>query len=976
MANLWHSKKLFSKKLWLVLSVVLCTLMSVLLIANSVISVYYVQIDGFLGIKRSEIVGYDENAIYYNAKYDTKQEVVERSAEICEQLEGEGLVLMKNENNALPLDGDNVKVSLFGNGSVNINCSAQGQRINGDSEKYPTLKEAFESVDVAVNEQLWNFNLNSGYTGSLNKINEVPWSRYSAVKSSFSQYGDAAIFVVTRDSIEGSDAKAGGSQSEISSGTVGTDGTYLSLSVQEKETLKELTKLKLAGTFDRIVVLLNTALCVQLDFDLDSEIDVDSIMWIGNTGSSGVYAVAKAIVGDINPSGKLSDTYVYDNFSSPAGAAWKETGKLNNVYSDASLTEQQKYYSVYNEGIYVGYRYYETRYADVVEGADGVGAYNYSDVVAYPFGYGLSYSEFTYSNYQVEKQTDNATGAVSYNVSVDVSNADAAAGGVKGKEVVQVYLQKPYTQYARQNMIEVSAVELVGFKKVELEAGASTTVEISVSEEEFTSYDTYGFGTYVLDSGDYYLAVGNGAHEAVNNILAAKEYDVDGNGDLAGLVQIAARDVNKYAVSSVTGNEVSNKLADMDPNTYAGSYDSVTYVSRSNWEGTFPQQKTTLTITPKMVSDLQNLTEDDIPETDEAMPEYGKNNGLTLMQLRGAEYNDADGQWEKLLDQMTFEEQNTLITLAMKTQPIASVMKPETINSDGPTYVKDTTAGYEDSDARMPCEGIWASTFNADLIYETGVILGSDCILSGIDGFWGVGVNIHRSPFGGRVHEYFSEDPFLSGIMAWKEVQGVQGENQGIIVQAKHFAFNDQEENRSGAAVWLNEQSAREIYLEPWKYVVAPEYGHSWGVMTSFNRAGCKWTSACPTLIEGILRDEFGFEGYTLTDLASGNGASYMTELDGLLAGTDSWLNYNTGAFSFEDYQDNATVANAMREACHRILYVVCNNSIAMNGIAEDAKYVFYPVWYEVLVTTCMYVVGFFAAGSVVMYAISKKKNY
>lgn len=970
-------KRLFSQKLWTALSVVFATILTLVIIVNSVVGSYYAQIDNFLGIsERYTFVGADSNAVYFDkTPYVGLDSVQARSKEVCEAVEGEGLVLLKNENNALPLAKDS-KVSLFGVDSTYINCSAQGQRKTDDKEMYPTLKEAFENAKTQVNGELWQFYQTSSYGGTLNTVNEIPWDVYPAsVKSTFGSYGDAAIVLFARDSIEGSDVKANGTDEEIKSGKIGTDGTYISLSVDERQLLTELTKLKSAGTIQKIVVLLNSAVCISLDFLQDENISVDACMWIGNTGMSGINAVAKAVVGDIVPSGKLSDTYVYDNFSSPAMASWafNDDRVFTNRWSDDSLGSAQSYYGVYVEGVYVGYRYYETRYADVVEGAEGVGEYKYTDTVAYPFGYGKSYTTFAYSDFSVKPTADGKA----YDVSVKITNTDENGLGYSGKEVVQVYLQKPYTDYAREVMMEVPAIELVGFAKTStLTPGSSETVTVRVDKQEFASYDTYGFGTYVVDSGEYFITVGNGAHDALNNVLANKGYsvadgmDYDGKAELVYKIDEAKQDHTTYATSGVTGNEIGNKLQAADPNTNVCVQDMITYVSRNDWDGTWPTEKAIIKLNDALKKALQNKDIADV-KSEGDLPAYNEKNGLTLYDLRGKSYDDP--MWTKLLNQMTFDDQNTLIHLAINTAGVASVTKPSTVESDGPTHVKDTTPGYVESNCRFPCEGIWASTFNTDLMTDVGEILASDCVLAGISGLWCSGVNIHRTPFGGRAHEYFSEDPFLTGNMVVNEIKALQ--HYGIVVGAKHYVFNDQERNRSGVATWLNEQSAREIYLEPWYYVAAPveNGGAACGsIMSSFNRMGPTWTSASKELITGILRDEFGFDGYVITDLASGNGASYMTALDGILAGTDCWLNYNVNEHSLEAYKDNATVALAMREACHRILYTIGNKSIAMNGIGPDTMMKPNVIWYEALVTAVLIVMACLTAVSVVMYALSK----
>lgn len=969
--------KIFSKKLWTALSVVLASLLALFIVITDVAIRYSPLINATLGIDPTETIDEGdgtENTNYFPAEYTTEQSVRNYASDVSERVEAEGLTLLKNDNNALPL-GSGAKVSLFLTGSVQLNCSAQGLRNANDYANYPTLRQALEDVNVSVNPTLWDFytdKVASGYGGErrLNEqtnlqtgyIREVPWTEMtSAVTDSFSDYSDAAIVVITRDATEGSDA--------VTHGSDGENGNYLALSPEEKQTLEQLTLLKQRGVFDSIVVLLNYAVTVQLDFLMEQNIDVDAVMWIGNVGMSGINAVADALVGNVNPSGRLTDTFVYDNFSSPAMASWmlSENKAFANSWNDSRLSGNaettQQYYGVYVEGIYVGYRYYETRYADLVEGARNVGIYDYNSTVAFPFGYGLSYTQFEYSNFTVTAEGDDG-----YNVSVLVTNT----GEVAGKNTVQIYLQKPYTDYARQYGIEVAAVELVGFDKTtELEPGASEEVTIYVSKEDFTSYDVYGAGTYILDEGDYYLATGNGSHEAVNNILAAKGYDsddgmtTDGDEDLAvKALTVVNRDTETYSVSSITGNPIGNKLEDGDINRYSGAGENlVTYVSRSNWEGTWPTKAAMLTLTDEMVEDLQNLTIEDVEESG-TLPLYGQTNGLTLAMMRGKDYDDED--WDKLLDQMSFDEINTLLTTCISQTPaVQSISKPRTQEMDGPTYCKEGITG-----SRFPCEAIWAATYNTELIAEVGAALANDARLAGYSGMWIPGINIHRVPYGGRNHEYFSEDPYLTGVAAQAEITALQ--SYGVIAQPKHYAFNEQEMNRGGIGIWLNEQSAREIYLEPWKYAVAPELGNSHALMTAFNRFGCKWVSADANLM-GILRDEFGFEGYVITDMADAIGTQYMTALDGILAGTDCWL--SSGSHSFAQYRNSPTVTNAMREAAKRILYNVCNYSAAMNGYSTTTRTIIIMPWWQIALISVITVFAVVTAGCVAMLVVSEIKE-
>ncbi|MBR1813972.1 MAG: glycoside hydrolase family 3 C-terminal domain-containing protein [Lachnospiraceae bacterium] len=967
-------KKQHSTRLWTVLSVLFATFLVILMAGYTIAYSYETLINATLGLKNYEVVDSGDDttsADYYTAKFTTAEAIHENSAKVSEEVEAEGLVLMMN-NGALPLAKDGLKVSLFATGSVNINNSVQGMRggVGGAQDSaasLPTLKDALEELNVAVNPTLWDFyrtgaaasyggekRLNAANNIQTYYINEAPWSVYdSTIRSSFAEYGGAAIVVITRDDTEGADLNVYGSD--------GKDGNYLALSQEETELLQELTKLKASGTFSSIIVLLNEAPAMQMDFLQNEKIDVDAYLWIGNTGMTGIRAVAKALVGDVVPSGRLADTFVYDNLSSPAMAAWALNTNMvfSSAYRAPELNNTQDFYGVYNEGIYVGYRYYETRYADVVEGAVGAGDYAYTDTVAFPFGSGLSYTSFAYSDMQVKEAADGKT----YEVTLTVTNTGDT---YSGKEVVQIYLQKPYTEYAIQNGIEVAAAELAGFAKTGVLApGASETVTITVEKEDFASYDTYGAETYILDAGDYYLAAGKNAHDAMNNILAAKGFgtadgmDADGDASLAWMTTVAELDTTTYAVSSETGAAVTNRLAFADPNRNVGAGSNlVTYVSRNDWEGTWPESAIALTITPEF---LEELKSDKEPESVGTLPAMGEQNGLTLIMLRGKDFDDPD--WDALLDEMTYEDMNTLLSTAYCiTAQISSVAKPQTNEMDGPTYCKEGK-----TDSRFPCEGIWAGSWNPEMLYLVGEALANDCLFVGYNGMWIPGINMHRTPYGGRAHEYFSEDPYLTGKCVQAEIEGIQA--YGVIAYPKHFIFNDQEANRNGVGIWLNEQAAREIFLRPWKYACGITRGNAHGVMSSFNRAGNIWTSASDGLINGILREEFGFNGIIITDMADANGTVYMSCVDGIMAGTDIWLSSGKD-HSFMAYRNNASVVNAMRAACKRVLYNVVNYSAVMNGYKASTQIVRVMTWWEVALRAAL---GVFAALTLLSLVMLKK---
>lgn len=989
--NKFFEALLGKKVLWSVLAGVLSTLLVVLLIATQVAVSYKTLLNATLGLKSYELVETNpditaEDTQYYTADFDTIDELRAYADEVCEDIESEGIVLLKNETvgekPALPLSqGDSV--SLFAMGSYMFNSSAQGLRKASDYTTYPALKTALEGEELNVNGSLWDFYKNNtakyggeqkdmpdpGGSGknlaAIFSIREIPWSNYSpSLKGTFAAYGDAAIVTFSRDGNEGSDVSAYASD--------GANGNYLALSPEESDLLKELTLLKKGGTFSKIVVLLNSPQSIQLDFLYQTDISVDACLWVGNVGATGIYAVAKVLTGEVVPSGRLTDTYAKDNFSSPAMASWalNPYRLFSKEYENAasySLHSVQKKYGVYVEGIYVGYRYYETRYADYVEGNGNAGNYIYNDLVAYPFGYGISYTKFEYDNFTVIESEDKKT----FDVTLTVRNA----GEFPGKEVVQIYVQKPYDP---KKNIEKATVELVGFAKTDkIAPGTSVSVSISIEKEELASFDTDGVGTYILDSGYHYFAAGKNAHDALNNILTYRGFGTINGMDYEGDESLVQRwrnsativDDKTFAVSSETGYAISGQLDDYDINRYLGKgSNQVTYVSRSDWEGTWPSAAVSLSLTAQMVYDLQS--ENLIADDGSKVPVYGEDNGKTLMMLRGKTFDDPE--WDELLNQMTFEEQNTLLTTGFcQTAEIKSIAKPQTKEMDGPTYAKESNSG-----ARFPCEGIWASSFNMELIKEVGKCLANDSLLTGYNGMWIPGLNMHRTPYGGRAHEYFSEDPFISGIAAEAEIKGIQ--EKGVIAYPKHYIFNDEEVDRSGVSIWLNEQAAREIYLKPWKYAVSPKRGNAHGVMSSFNRSGCVWASASYALMQTILRDEFGFDGLVITDMADAIGTVYMTVGDGIMAGTEVWLASGKD-HSFTKYRNNPAVLNRMRLACHRILYAVVNYSAAMNGISSTTKIVPVMVWWESALLTANIILGVLTVTSVAIFVlmtiISRKKN-
>lgn len=924
-------------------------------------------IAAFVGGTFWKLQNEDEHAAYFRSDFKTAEEMTEYGLKLCEQVEAEGAALLMNENHTLPL-AEGAKVSCFSSSSVNLVYGGTGSG-NIDASTADTLKTALEKSGFAVNETLWKFYSEgdgSAYARAAGgmvatesaKVAEVPWNVYTdEVKDSVASYGDAAIVVISR---------VGGEGADLDYRTT----NYLALDENEKEMLSNVAAMKAEGTVNKIVVLINSANALQVDFLKDNEYGVDACMWIGDVGISGINAVSEILAGNITPSGSLVDTYCYDNYTSPAMANFTPT--VYEGYEEGIIPANASSYMIYQEGIYVGYKYYETRYEDYVMESGNAGSYAYGNEVAFPFGYGLSYTDFAYSDMKVDYNASTDQ----FEVSVKVTNTGDTYAG---KETVQVYVQSPYTAYDIANGVEKSSVALCGFAKTDVLApGASEDVTVYVNKRDLASYDAYGAGTYILDDGDYYLTVATDAHNAVNNTLAAKGYtvestggrmDADGDAELTYLWNNPNFDAETYAVSE-NGTEITNQLSESDINLYSGNNgQSVTYLTRNDWTGTFPSQIAQLALSEQMVRQLQDIQYDPADYAAVEMPVMGAENGMKLYDMIGLDYNDPS--WEALLDQLTFDEMVSLIGDAFHwTMPVKSIEAPGTRDENGP---QGLTASLLGSDATQleatafTSEDVMAATFNVDLMSEIGKVIGNNCVHAEIACLYGPGNNIHRTPYGGRNFEYYSEDGYLSGKMSQYEVAAIQ--EKGVHVVMKHFALNDCEQDRIGLGVWLGEQAAREIYLKAFQ---APfEEGNANGVMMAYTRWGCIWSGGNKGLVTGIMRGEWGSEGMSITDNVL---TTYVNGVDGILAGTtiyDAMMPYVTNLLP--KYEDDPVIVAAMREACHHNLYAIAN-SCGMNGVGADTTI---ELTRPVVITQCMIIAcgfTFLFCVSVVLWILKKRK--
>ena len=1020
-----NSSKRLIKKIFANISV---ALFIVAYFGNMLAGQFSGQINSFLGTSTTKIE-YLEGSDgtyprYYETEYNSVAELKAAGLALAEKVEGEGAVLLMN-NGLLPLTSKDV--SLFGATAASpvYGGTGSGAVSTDDAPSYP---DALERAGLNVtNKALLQWYTEEEYGREFSSdgagINEVKWNKImkSDHVSTFGN-GEVAIFIIGRVGGEANDLKAvnhsDGGQNPLGA-DVDENADYLMLNKEEQGILKGLKELKDEGKLKGIVVLFNSANPISADFLTDPAYGVDAALWIGSVGQTGLYAVGNLLTGTINPSGSLPDTWWMNNLLNPAMANFGSYTYTNaSDYSFVSSASKYTSYVVYQEGIYLGYKYTETRYEDKVLGAANVGDFEYKDVVAFPFGYGLSYTTFEMSDMKVEKQGEG--NKTEYVINVTVTNT----GDVAGKKAVQIYAQKPYTTYDVENQIEKASVELVGYAKTGILApNASETVTIKVPEYFLTSYDALGTGVYILDEGTYYFTAASDSHEAVNNILAAKGKSVADGMTAAGNTALVhsvdyAFDSTTYAVAYGTGNAVTSLFDYADPNRYEGKgNNSVTYISRNNWAGTvslwsdtnedgFNDNFVKMSMTDKMYDDVI-LDASDLPVNDDNWPTMGSTetsyNLIHLLQDENGEKIPYDHpMWDQLLDQLTYDDMARLCAVGLRmTVSLESIGKPETLDHNGPSGVTQKySAGpngfatvNNDPDKNLtgtcfPCNGIIAATMDDALALEVGEIIGEGAMWAGYAGFYGSGVNIHRTPYAGRVFEYYSEDGILTGLIDAYETVGIQ--SKGVYVYNKHFALNDQELQRQGLGTWCNEQAMREIYLRAFELPIV--YADAKCVMTAFNRIGAVWAGSSYELITSWLRGEAGMSGHAVTDMYEGD---YMSKPHEVLAGNDIPDNFpgTTGTnvsgastsnlgFEFAAYGPNgetpiAQIAQALRTSSHRILYTVLH-SRGMDGIDANVRIVSVTPWWQTALNVFQYAtlaLSVLSLALLVMDMLPKKKE-
>lgn len=985
------------KKLWIALTSVFFVLFAIFLCGTFVLNNYFNAVNMVLRGKTYILTQTDgaEAPVYFKSSHGEVNGAVLLASDssICEEVVGEGATLLWNDG-ALPLDSGSL-VSCFNKASVSLVETGTGSGyIATDPQNSATVAKAFAQadVDLKINPTLQSFYI-SGAGKNYNRTNkatscskpnplnvaEVPWSVYTSdVKSSFVSYPDAAILFF---------ARTGGEAYDLNMCTTDTpDNDYLRLSDAEISVLDSVVQLKKQNVFKSIIVMINTSNQLSMEWMKDYRNDVDACMWMGQPGMFGMNAIANILVGNIIPSGHLPDTYCYSNASAPAVANFGGFSYTNasNVQGIGPNPKEKDKYVVYQEGIYVGYKYYETRYEDTVlslgnatdmKGSTTGSAWNYDAEVAFPFGHGLSYTGFEYSDFTVTKNSEG-----DYNVSVTVKNS----GNYAGKDAVQIYLQKPYTQYDIDNGLEKSAVELVAYAKTPIiEPDKSIQVKLTVSKHEFKTYDNEIKKTFILEGGKYYLTAAYDAHAAINNILDAKIGGNRGNGSLAKELEIS-EDLKTFSKSQYDKSvAITNRLDDVDMNKYSGNGgNSVTYLTRNDWR-TFPSTAALLSMSPELVRDVQYDKAFTESESIIDLPEYGKyqkdENGKDIQysaaMMIGLSYDHE--MWDVLLDQMTWEEQAKMCANAYhQTEAIASINLPGAYQENGPLGItKRSDFGVPNASAidwtfiSYPCSPIAGATFNDELIEKMGEHKSEDMLYLGYNGIYGPGANLHRSAYGGRAYEYPSEDEFLAGKICSAEVRGI--ESLGCMAFIKHYAFNDQETNRSHASIWANEQAGREVYLRAFEYVFTE--GGASATMNSFSRAGALWCGANKPLLIDILRNEWLFDGIIITDW---DGGGTMSKIDAILAGTNSW-DGNNNETVYEPYRYSPTVCANLRESAKRIIFKTIHTN-AMNGIGSNTKVIPVLTWWQLLLIAGDITFGVLALAAVAMLvtgiALRKRK--
>lgn len=1019
-----------SKKsnLWRGLSTCTASLLTVSLAAGPLVDSYRTDIDKFLGTKSSAMVTENtegEDLYTFKSDYSSTTELLDSIEDLGERMSEEGTVLLKNENEALPLSEDETqKLSLLGfssyypvqggdmGSSLSVNTGTDADTVDfvqalaakgfGINE---TLHDLYRSLEAEFKTEIdmWGniieyYHITApatdGVFASREPSQELLSSTDSTWKSSMDDY-NVMLVTIARSSTENGTYLPGVDGVDASQNLNQTDP--LGLSDDERDLIDAAVEAKKENG-GKVIVMLNNANAMEID-EIKNNDGVDAILEVGLPGGYGFYGVADVLSGEANPSGHLSDTYVVTNANSPAA---QNFGNFAWTNADPALSINSE--EVEAEGIYTGYKYYETRYADTVLGqgnADSTAgsstgkAWDYDSEVSYPFGYGLSYTTFE----QKLKSVDVDLEARTVTAKVEVTNT----GDVAGKDVAQLYVSAPYTDYDIEHKVEKAAIWLLDYEKTGLiEPGASETLTITADAQDMASWDSTCSneagtnGNWILDEGTYYFTVGNGSHEAVNNVLAAQDEDVDGNEDNVQTWELEAFDSASFAVT-LNGTPVENQLEDADLNYWME--DTVTYLTRNDWEGTWPKAYKDLTATDEMIEAMGDDYGTIEANGDPSSVTFGADNGMTLANLKGVTDME-DERWGLLMDQITIEE--CLIRTALggtSTKIIESLTSPEVIQNDGPngfnSYPLGQYASSDDSNGD-PCviaeddpnrnykmgvmanETVIGQTFSKQLAAEWGRAIGNYSLWANTTIWWGVGTNLHRVPYNARNHEYYSEDAVLTAGQGAATIQA--GQEYGAIIAPKHLAFNDTEINRTGIAEFMTEQAARENELRGTQACI--EDAGALGVMTTYNRVGCVQSNAHTGLLLNILHKEWGFKGlmsedfiqdptYTKIRMAVHNGVTMTcnTGDNTIAAVTEKWPYWNV-----EDAGRSEELLRDLKQAMLYQNYALANSN-AMDGLSTSTHIEKLNTWYDNLITGLRIGFGLLTALCVAMYLLGLRKK-
>lgn len=882
----------------------------------------------------------------------------------------EGAVLLKN-NGALPLTGSETRVSLFGRASADpiYRGNSGGPAI--DKRRLVTFRAGLEGEGLVINDKLFK-----AYEGSelRRRKAEPDWfiaeegaAFYTAdLQASWeNDYHDAAIVLLSRDGGEGKDLAMSDS-----------DGiSHLALHETEKEMLKLIAD---SGKFSKTIVLINSAYPMEMDWIYDEQYGVDAALWIGTPGLKGFTGVAKVLTGKAAPSGRLVDTWAANSLSAPA---------VQNA-GDFKFANTKTGYIVEAEGIYIGYRYYETRYYDQVlsqhNAASSAGtfmgeaAWNYAAEMTFPYGYGLSYANFTQ---ELKDLKWNRT-AHTVTAKVKVTNNGAANGASydgAAKQSVVLYVNQPWEE----GEAEKSAIQMIGFAKTrDLKPGESEEVTIVADDYLFATYDMNAEngadptrkGCYVFDAGEYTFAIGSDAHDALNNVLAltqpaaaltdASGNAVTGNAALARTVKLDARDNTTYAISRETGNIVANLFESMDLNSWLPG--TVTYLTRADWN-TFPAPVKDVELTAEMKAVIENdafITPDNAPAyTDFAI---AQDHGIKFADMIGVAYDDP--KWELFLDQLTLQQMTSITGENFGQPAIDSVSKPANANSDGPAGPQGNYRfGEKYATTVHVGEVVAAATWNIDLVAQRGSFIGEDCLFVGTTQLWSPGADLHRTPFSGRNFEYYSEDSVLSYLMSAAQTCAMQA--KGVNAAIKHFVGNDQETNRTGLCTFATEQGFRQNSLKGFEGAFTK--GGALGTMMSTNRIGLETMYQNAATCTGVLRDEWGFKGVTITDSVKGDKSVYAVAC--LVAGTDTF-NADTGRstelLKYLVKNKDGYVLQELRRANKNFYYAMAQSNL-VNGLTREMVVQNFVPWWQYAMLGINIALGAFTALFAVLFVFS-----